>query len=96
MNLLKNFEILNDFERIIILKTLIYDIDLCFLDLEDLEKIDYEAYQLNIKNFPKHDLDNLYNSQFEDIENIFEEYKNFVINEYSRIKREIENLIGGN
>ena len=34
--------LLGDFERIIILKTLIYDIDLNFLDLEDLEKIENE------------------------------------------------------
>lgn len=86
--------LLGDFERIIILKTLIYDIDLNFLDLEDLEKIDIEAYQLEIENFPQYDLEGMYNSQYDEIQEIFENYKKFVTMKYWRLKREIENLIG--
>ena len=86
--------LLGDFERIIILKTLIFDIDLNFLDLESLEKIDIEAYQLEIENFPQYDLEDMYNSQYDKIKEIFENYKKFVTTEYWRLKRKIENLIG--
>ena len=86
--------LLGDFERIIILKTLIFDIDLNFLDLESLEKIDIEAYQLEIENFPKYDLEDMYNSQYDEIQEIYEVYKKFITTEYWRLKRKIENLIG--
>lgn len=86
--------LLEDFERIIILKTLIFDIDLNFLDLESLEKIDIEAYQLEIENFPQYDLEGMYNSQYDEIEEIYKVYKKFITTEYWRLKRKIEKLIG--
>lgn len=87
--------LLGDFERIIILKTLVFDIDLNFLDLEDLEKIDMAAYDMQIDNFPQYDLEGMYNSQYDEIQDIYEDYKKFTLNEFTKIKREIENLIGG-
>ena len=87
--------LLGDFERIIILNTLLHDIDRNFLTKQDLEKIRDIGYDMEIKNFPKYDLDDLYNYDNR-IELVYEKYIEFGNDEYLKIKREIENLIGGN
>ena len=59
-----NKYLLKDFERIVELKSEIFGIDLNFLDLGDLEKIqEYEA-DLELEILTYFDLDEIYNSEW--------------------------------
>lgn len=79
---------LGDYERIVTIKTLIFDINLNFLHLDDLKKIAETAYDLGIEKFPKYDLDDLC---YDDprIELVYKNYKKWVINEFECISNEL-------
>lgn len=79
---------LGDFERITILKTTFFNIDRNFLHLDDLKEIAYTAYELEVKNFPKYDLDDLYYDDSR-IDLVYNNYKKFILDEYEKIKNSL-------
>lgn len=81
-------ETINEFERLVILKTVVCDVDLNFLDIGDLEKIDEYAYDMEIE-LPEADLEGLYNFQFDEIKNIYNSWKDYIFKRYEEIKEEL-------
>lgn len=73
-------EMLIDFELIIILKTEICRVNLNFLDKGDLEEIEEVMYDMGLEeHFTDYDLEGLYNSNYDKIEEIYEQWKDEVI-----------------
>jgi len=77
--------LIGDFERIIILKTMICEVNQNFLSVDDLKHIAYNAYDMEVKDFPRYDLEELYNSDVR-VQKVYENYFKFVCKEYNRIK----------
>ena len=87
-----NKYLLKDFERIVELKSEIFGIDLNFLDLGDLERIqEYEA-DLELEILTYFDLDEIYNSEYDKIEEIYNQWCDEITEEVNRFKKEISNL----
>ena len=86
--------LLGDFERIVILKTKIFEVDRNFLSKADLEDIAYAAYEMEIDNFPKYDLEDLY---YDDnrIDLVYDNYKKFTLKEFEKLWNEISEKLGG-
>lgn len=81
-------ELLNEFEIIIILKTIIFDIDLNFLDENDLNKIATYAedmgVDLNYKLF-----DNLSYPNYDEMYEVYDEWKNDVLYMFEDIRNSL-------
>lgn len=84
--------LLKDFERITELKSEIFRVDLNFLDLGDLETIqEYEA-DLGLEVLTYFDLEEIYNSNYDKIEEIYKQWCNEILEETKRLKTIIDNL----
>lgn len=82
-------EAINEFEKLIILKTIVFDvIDAKEVEIRDLEKIEGYAYDMEIE-LPEADLDELYNFQFSRIEEIYIRWRDYVLERYEEIKEEL-------
>lgn len=86
--------LVNKFERIVILKTLIFDIDLNFLDKSDLDKIAEYAYDMEV------DLNHLLYDKldyptYDELREVFEEWKNDIVFMADDIRDELEKKING-
>ena len=79
---------LEDFERIIILKTIIFDTNKNYLNIEALIKIENIANDLEIIKLKKRNN--------ESIENIFECWKKQVYEKYSQLFDELSSIIKEN
>lgn len=86
------FDLLCKFENIVVLKTIMDSIDLNFIGTEDLEKIADDAENLGI-DLNCIDLDNIYNSEYDLIEDIYREWFDDVNTMYLDIKEELLKLI---
>lgn len=86
------FDLLCKFENIIVLKTIMDSIDLNFIGTEDLERIADDAENLGI-DLNCIDLDNIYNSEYDLIEDIYREWFDDVNTMYLDIKEELLKLI---
>ena len=102
MEYFEKMNIIGDFERIIILKTIIFDVNLNFLCLNDLEKISETAYNLEIElpintvdeeGDEINSLESLYDSQYEIIKKIYKEWCNIVYEMFLQKKEELEKII---
>lgn len=76
---------LEKLERMLILRTIICEIDLNFLDVSDLEKILYTADELEIGLKP-YDVEGLYNSEYDKIKEIYTKWKNDIIERYQKMR----------
>ena len=85
-------QLINEFETIIILKTIVFDVNLNFLDLDDLNKIQYAAYDMDI-DITDYNLDDVYNSDYDKIESIYNIWREEVYEEYLRCKNGLLKLI---
>lgn len=97
-------KLLVEFEDIVILKTIVGDINLNFLCKEDLEHIEDIAYELDIElplNIidPEDDeiiitsLEDFYDSQYEIVKEIFECWNNLINDKYLNIRKRILNKL---
>lgn len=82
-------ETINEFERLVILKTIVFDvIDVHEVEIRDLEKIERYAYDMDME-LPEADLDELYNFQFSEIEDIYIMWRDSVIERYEKVRKEL-------
>ena len=88
-------ELLGKFERIVIIKTLIFDIDLNFLSENDLKKIADEADTMEIDlNLLSYDKLNNYPT-YDELLEIFEEWQDDICYMYNDIKDELLEKLNG-
>lgn len=89
------YELLCEFEEIIVLKTLMDTIDLNFLTKEKLEEIaEYiDENDINIDLEYVDMLESLYNSQYDEIEDIYYSWFESVNKRYNEVKNGLLKLI---
>lgn len=89
------YELLCEFEEIIVLKTLMNRIDLNFLSKEDLEYIaEYiDENNINIDLEYVDMLESLYNSQYDEIEDIYYSWFESINKRYNEVKNGLLKLI---
>lgn len=91
---MESLRLLSDFERIVILKTLIFDIDLNFLSKNDLEEIAYRADEMEVDlNFSS--FDKLDYPTYDESLKVFEEWKTDILKRYDEIKNELLKKLNG-
>lgn len=79
-------------ENVIVVQTLCGAINLNFIGVQDLEEIACIAEELDII-LPEHDLDSLYNDDYEDLVKIYHDYMNTLNDSYLELKTEVLNAI---
>ena len=85
--------LLNEFELIVSLKTKIFDINLNFLDLEDLMEIEEIAYDSGLEDIlTDYDLESIYNSEYDKIEEIYKQWCQDVFNAFDNIYKRLNEL----
>lgn len=89
------YELLCEFEEIIVLKTLMNRIDLNFLSKEDLEYIaeyiDENGISIDLEYVDM--LESLYNSQYDEIEDIYYSWFENINKRYNEVKNGLLKLI---
>lgn len=89
------YELLCEFEEIIVLKTLMNRIDLNFLSKEDLEYIaeyiDENGISIDLEYVDM--LESLYNSQYDEIEDIYYSWFESINKRYNEVKNGLLKLI---
>ena len=89
------YELLCEFEEIIVLKTLMNKIDLNFLSKEDLEYIaeyiDENGISIDLEYVDM--LESLYNSQYDEIEDIYYSWFESINKRYNEVKNGLLKLI---
>lgn len=84
--------LVNKFERIVILKTLIFDIDLNFLDESDLNKIATYACDMEIDlNFKLYD--KLDYPKYDELREVYEEWRDDIVYMADDIREELTKQI---
>lgn len=86
------YELLCEFESLIVLKTMMDSIDLNFISVTDLEEIALYAEELDI-HLKEMDLDDIYNSDYKLITEIYDEWFEGINNRYLDIKNGLLKLI---
>lgn len=86
------YELLCEFESLIVLKTMMDSIDLNFISVTDLEEIALYAEELDI-HLKEVDLDDIYNSDYKLITEIYDEWFEGINNRYLDIKNGLLKLI---
>ena len=87
-------ELLDEFERIVILKTLIFDVDLNFIGENDLNKIISEANTMEVDlNCIKYD--ELDYFTYDELIEIYEEWRDDVIFMFDDIRNQLLNKLNG-
>lgn len=82
--------LLNDFELIVSLKTKIFDVNLNFLDLEDLMEIEEIAYDSGLEDvLTDYDLENIYNSEYDKIEEIYQQWCQDIFDAFDNIYKRL-------
>lgn len=85
-------DLLSKFEKVIVLKTLMEDIDLNFIGVDDLEEIDLYAEELGI-GLEYIDLDDYYNSDYDGIIDVYDKWFENINGLYLDIKNDLLKLI---
>lgn len=91
---MESLRLLSDFERIIILKTLIFDIDLVFISKNNLEEIAYRADEMEI-DLDFSSFDKLDYPTYDELLKIYEEWKTDILEKYNTIKDDLLKKING-
>lgn len=81
--------LLGDFERIVILKTEIFRVNSNLLSLEDLEQIQECEYDLNMDILTYYDLDNVYNSDYDKVDEIYKKWCDEIIVAFNNISEKL-------
>lgn len=76
---------LKKLERMLILRTIICEVDMNYLDKADLENILYAADELKVGLKPV-DLDDIYNSEYDRIKEIYCDWKNDIVERYEKMR----------
>ena len=84
-------DLLRKFEDIIIVRTIIFDVNLNFLCLDDLNKIADIADECKIDLNHIDLLEDMYNSEYDKIRDIYDEWREDVVYMYNDIKNELLN-----
>jgi len=90
-------EMLLNFELIAILKTEIFRVNLNFLDKGDLEEIEEVMYDMGLeKYFTDYDLESLYNSDYDKIKEIYEQWSDEVLDLFDNIQSKLNGRLNKN
>lgn len=82
-----------DFEDVFVIKTFIGSINKNFLCLKNLEEIADLAYELGFEDLPRGDeIEGMYNSQYDDIVDIFEKWDELFNKKYLALKKDLFSL----
>lgn len=90
----KYLKIFENFENIFLVKTVIGNINLNFLTKNDLEDIDEIAYELDIE-LPLNEVESLedfYDFEYEKVSKIYNDWYEYINNEYVSLKEELFKL----
>lgn len=91
MNLL-----LKEFELVVTLKSEIFRVNLNFLDISNLEQIEELAIDLEIDNYlTYYDLESIYNSEYDKIENIYNQWCEDIIKIFEKLEKELTEKLNG-
>lgn len=86
------YDLLCEFESLIVLKTIMDSVDMNFIGIGDLEEIDGYAKELDIDT--KYvDLGSMYNSEIDSILDIYNDWYENVNDRYLEVKNGLLNLI---
>ena len=86
-----------EFELIITLKAKIFDVNLNFLDKEDLEDIQDLAYDLGIEDYLTYfDLEPMYNSQYDEVKMIYNKWCDDIYNAYENHIQKLNKRLNDN
>lgn len=86
------YDLLCEFESLIVLKTMMNHIDLNFISVNDLKEIALYAEELDI-HLKEIDLDDIYNSDYKLITDVYKEWYDSINNRYLDIKNGLLKLI---
>ena len=87
-----DFNLLKEYERVVTLKGEIFGVNLNFLDLDDLDNIQQLSYDLGIEDYlTDYDLEPLYNSDYDKIEEIYETWCQEIVKATEKIEKIIMN-----
>jgi hypothetical protein len=90
-------EMLLNFKLITILKTEIFRVNLNFLDKGDLEEIKEVMYDMGLeKYFTDYDLESLYNSDYDKIKEIYEQWSDEVLDLFDDIQSKLNGRLNKN
>lgn len=82
------YDLLCEFESLIILRTLMDKVDLNFIGIEDLKEINEYARELNI-DIKYVDLESMYNWEIDSILNVYNEWYDNINNRYLEVKKQL-------
>lgn len=86
------YDLLCEFESLIVLKTIMDSVDMNFIGIGDLEEIDGYAKELDIDT--KYvDLESMYNSEIDSIIDVYNDWYENVNDRYLEVKNGLLNLI---
>lgn len=86
------YDLLCEFESLIVLKTIMDSVDMNFIGIGDLEEIDGYAKELDIDT--KYvDLESMYNFEIDSILDVYNEWYENVNDKYLEVKNGLLNLI---
>ena len=88
-------DLLRKFEDIIIVRTIIFDVNLNFLCLDDLTKISDIAYECKIDLNHIDLLEGMYNSQYDKIRDIYDEWREDIVYMYNDVKDDLLEKLNG-
>lgn len=85
--------LLNEFELIVSLKAKIFDINLNFLDLEDLMEIEEIAYDSGLEDIlTDYDLESIYNSEYDKIEEIYNQWYQDIFDAFNNVYKRLNEI----
>ena len=79
------YDLLCEFESLIVLRTLMDSVDMNFIGIGDLEEIDGYAKELDI-DIKYVDLESMYNWEIDSILNVYNEWYDNINNRYLEVK----------
>lgn len=79
------YDLLCEFESLIVLRTLMDSVDINFIGIGDLEEIDGYAKELDI-DIKYVDLESMYNWEIDSILNVYNEWYDNINNRYLEVK----------
>ena len=82
------YDLLCEFESLIVLRTLMDSVDINFIGIGDLEEIDGYAKELNI-DIKYVDLESMYNWEIDSILDVYDEWYDNINNRYLEVKEQL-------
>ena len=82
------YDLLCEFESLIVLRTLMDSVDINFIGIGDLEEIDGYAKELDI-DIKYVDLESMYNWEIDSILDVYDEWYDSINNRYLEVKEQL-------